>query len=411
MDPRETGRSALDSAMAIGPSARVRHAGVGPVMIDFGLASGEFRAAYFEQKPRHFRGALAERPFTWADVDQLLHFLEPRAPVMRIFHHGTVPEHAYTEEFAELGRTRRRLDKPKFYDYMRNGATLQINWLERHSVAAKRLCLAVGRFVGTQTSSNAYLSFAGDGTFGKHWDTHDVFAIQLIGRKRWRIFSPTLPLPLSHQTHDRSGHACPAEPTLELTLEEGDVLYIPRGWWHHVIPLRVGSFHVSVGSYSPTLFDYIVQTSARYLEQHAGVRRAFSPAAYRETVTEVTRLLSEVLLDPTNAAAFERDWIARERMDAEFNLASLDSASPPLSGGALLSLTTFSAPALEGGVLLVNGAQLHLEPVSQAVVAALRDHASLRFDALCARLEHIPPEAVHRAVLDLARHDVVTIRA
>jgi hypothetical protein len=26
------------------------------------------------------------------------------------------------------------------------------------------------------------------------------------------------------------------------------------------------------------------------------------------------------------------------------------------------------------------------------------------------RLEHLPPEAVHCAVLDLAQHDVVTIR-
>jgi ribosomal protein L16 Arg81 hydroxylase len=379
-------------------------------MIAFGLTPGEFRTEYFERKPHHFRGALAERPFAWPDIDQLLHTLDPRLPTMRLFNHGPVPEQAYTEEFVELGRPRRRLDKVKFYEYLGKGATLQINWLERHSVAAKRLCLEVGRFAGTQTSGNAYLSFAGDGTFGKHWDTHDVFVIQLIGRKHWRIYPPTFPLPLTYQTHDRSGQTCPADPVSELVMEEGDVMYIPRGWWHHVIPMRVGSFHLSVGSYTPTLFDYLVQTSAKYLEQQIGARRAFSAADYRETVADLMRHLPAVLLDAANAEAFEREWAGRERMNAEFNLAALDSAAAPLSGSASLSLATFRAPTLEGGALLVNGAQVRLEPVSQAIVAALRDHASLRFDALCARLGNLPPDAVQRAILDLARHDIVTIQ-
>jgi ribosomal protein L16 Arg81 hydroxylase len=380
-------------------------------MIDFSLTPGDFNATYFEQKPYHFHGALASRPFAWSDIDQLLHVLDPRVPAMRMFHHGQVPEQAYTEDFVEVGKTRRRLDKVKFYEYMGNGATLVMNWLELHSVAAKRLCLEVGRFAGTQTSSNAYMSFTGDGTFGKHWDTHDVFVIQLIGRKLWRIYPPTLPLPLTYQTNERSGHACPDEPTIELTLEEGDVLYVPRGWWHHVLPLQVGSFHLSVGSYAPTLFDYVVQTLGKYLEQQTSARVAFSPAAYREAVTEVARELPAVLLDEANAAAFQQDWISRERMISEFNLAALDSAASPLSDAALVSLATFRSPELDNGALIVNGAQVRLEPVSRAVVAALRDErAPLRLDTLYARLESIPPDAVRRAALDLARHNIVTIQ-
>ena len=374
------------------------------------MTPGEFRAAYFEQKPHHFPGALAERPFTWESLNRLLHVIDPTAPSIRMFHHGQLPEHAYSEDFVEVGKTRRRLNKPKFYEYMQAGATLQINWLERHSVEAKRLCLEVGRFAGAQTSGNAYMSFSGDGTFGEHWDTHDVFAIQLVGRKRWRIFPPTLPLPLTYQTHDRSGHKCPAEPLLEITMEEGDMLYLPRGWWHHVIPLEVGSFHFSVGCYSPTLFDYIVQTSAKFLEQHAGARRAFSAADYRDTVVEALEQLKTVLADQANATAFERDFAGRERMNAEFNLASLDSAAAPLPEDAQIGLTTFNAAKLEGATALVNGAQIRLEPLSQAIVAALADNASLRLDELRARLSNVGPDAVRLAVLDLARHDIVTIQ-
>jgi ribosomal protein L16 Arg81 hydroxylase len=379
-------------------------------MIEFGVSQRDFRYTYFEQKPHHFRGALTDRPFTWSSIDRLLHIVDPVAPTIRMFHHGQLPEHAYSDEFVEIGKPRRRLNKPKFYELLTSGATLQINWLERHSVEAMRLCLEVGRFVGAQTSGNAYMSFSGDGTFGKHWDTHDVFAIQLIGRKRWRLFAPTLPLPLTFQSHDRSGHHCPSEPSLEITMEEGDVLYLPRGWWHHVVPLQGGSFHFSVGCYSPTLFDYVVQTSAKYLEQQVAARRSFSADNYRATVAQLLENLKSVLADQANATGFERDFLSRERMNAEFNLGFLDASASTLPDTAVVSLATFSAPKLEGGVLIVNGAQLAMEPLGRAIVAALSGCSSLRVGELCARIENAPPAATRRAVLDLARHDVVTIQ-
>ena len=379
-------------------------------MIDLDLTLDEFRADYFEQKPRHFPGALKERPIAWSDLDQVLHTIDPREPAMRMFHHGQLLENVYVEEFSEAGQPRYRLNRAKFHEYMDNGATLQINWLERHLVTAKRLCQEIGRYAATATSGNAYMSFSGDGSFGEHWDTHDVFVIQLIGRKHWRIFPPTFKLPLALQKNDRSGHTCPTEPAIEMIVEEGDVIYLPRGWWHHVIPLQVGSFHLAVGCYAPTLFDYIVQTSAKFLELQLDARRAFSPTNYRDAVTKLMQQLPAVLLDPESAAAFELDTASRERMDAEFTLAALDSAAAPLSGDALLSLATFRSPALEDGMLLVNGAQLRLEPVNQAIVAALRDNTFLRFDALCTRLDDVPRDAVLHAVLELAHYDIITIQ-
>jgi ribosomal protein L16 Arg81 hydroxylase len=380
-------------------------------MIEWGLSQREFREGFFEQRPHHFRGALSERPFTWSSVDRLLHIIEPTAATIRLFHHGQLPERAYTDEYAELGKARRRLNKPKFYEYLQGGATLQINWLERHSVEAKRLCLEVGRFVGAQTSGNAYMSFTGDGTFGKHWDTHDVFAIQLIGRKRWRLFAPTFPLPLAHQGHDCSGHQCPAEPTIDLVMEEGDVLYLPRGWWHHVVPMQLGSFHLSVGCYAPTLFDYVVQTSAKYLELEVAARRTFSATDYSGAVTELLEKLQAVLADPKNAAAFARDFVSRERMNAEFNLALLDSPATALPGTARLCLATFSVPNLDDGTLVVNGVRMALPPLSRAIVAALAGVSSMTVAELCARVDNAPPDAVRRAVLDLCRQDVVSIQS
>ena len=378
-------------------------------MIHFDLSADAFRAQYFEQKPLHLPGALSARPIAWSDIDRLLHVMDPQEPSVRIFQHGQISQDAYLEEFSEAGQIRHRLNKVKFYDLMGRGATLQINWLERHLIEAKRLCLEVGRFARAQTSGNAYMSFTGDGSFGQHWDTHDVFVIQLIGRKRWLIYEPTFALPLTLQTNDRSGQTCPAEPAIELILEEGDLMYIPRGWWHHVIPLQVGSFHLSVGCYLPTVFDYIVQMSAKYLEQELGARRAFDASDFAGNVSALMQGLPAALLDPEKAKAFERDWVERERLSSEFTLAALASSNYLLSPGARLSLTTFSAPDLGNGTLHVNGRNLRLEPLNQTIVALLGDAGAMSFGALREHLAGTPEDTLRGAVLDLARYEIVTI--
>jgi ribosomal protein L16 Arg81 hydroxylase len=379
-------------------------------VINLDLTRAEWRARYHEREPYLSRGALTERPIGWSDIDQMLHTIEPGLPIMRMFQNGQLPDDAYIQDISDPGRTRRKLNKARFYEYLGNGATLQINWLEQHLLAAKRLCLEIGRFAGTHTSGNAYMSFTGAGSFGHHWDTHDVFVIQLIGRKRWKIFNPTFPHPLTFQTHDRSGHTPPAEPAIDLVLEEGDIMYLPRGWWHHVIPLDTGSFHLAVGSYEPSLFDYIVQTSAKFLEQQLDARRAFTPETYREALARLMYQLPKVLDDPASARAFELEWNERERMNAEFDLASLDAASSPLPGSALVSLTTCGVPQLEGGIIRVNGKQLGLVPLNQAIISALADVPSMRLEQLCSQLTEAPPDAVRHAVRELAQYLNVTIQ-
>ena len=142
------------------------------------------------------RQALRGAPFAWAQLDAALSRVEPTAPFLQLFNAGPIAEERFTEIVSELGAPRRRLSKRRFYAELEAGATLVVNGFEHYSPAALRLCAAVRRFRGAATAGNAYLSIGGGGTFGRHWDTHDVFALQLIGRKRWQVFAATFPLPL-----------------------------------------------------------------------------------------------------------------------------------------------------------------------------------------------------------------------
>ena len=97
---------------------------------------------------------------------------------------------------------------------------------------------------------NAYLSPSSARGLDVHFDYHDVFVVQLEGTKRWRVWAPT------ERSRDPIGgkHAVPrptleelGEPILDLVLEPGDVLYLPRGHPHVAETTDRASAHLTVG--------------------------------------------------------------------------------------------------------------------------------------------------------------------
>jgi ribosomal protein L16 Arg81 hydroxylase len=237
---------------------------------------------------------------------------------VQLFHHGRISQDEFTQWAMAEGSPRRWLDE-RFSSRVATGATLVLNSLEAHSAAARRLSDEVSRFSGFPTRSNAYVSFGGNGSFGAHWDTHDVVVLQLVGRKRWRVSPPTFPLPLpGHTSHD-SGHAAPAEFTLDVFLEAGDALYLPRGWWHEVTPLPVPSLHLSVGIYVPSVFDALNWLCRRVLPSELAARRA---------VVDETATIRDVaaLVDVLKTALGDADVMARLRRELTGRVPPNDSA-------------------------------------------------------------------------------------
>lgn len=202
---------------------------------------------------------------------------------------------------------------------MANGATLVLNSLEAHSTAARRLGAEVNRLSGYPTRSNAYVSYGGNGSFGAHWDTHDVFVLQLVGSKRWRVSPPTFPLPLPGQTSRRSGQAAPSLSTLDVLLEAGDLLYLPRGWWHEVTPLAEPSLHLSVGIYVPSVFDALNWLCQRVLPLELAARRgAIDEAATFNDLTALVDALKTALGDDAVMASLRRELTVPEPRPPEY---------------------------------------------------------------------------------------------
>jgi hypothetical protein len=82
--------------------------------------------------------------------------------------------------------------------------------------------------------------------FTAHYDTHDVFVLQIEGTKQWRFYAPVRELPLAEEW--RPLHKDEIGPvTMEAVMRPGDTLYMPRGHIHEAFTSEDLSLHLTVG--------------------------------------------------------------------------------------------------------------------------------------------------------------------
>lgn len=103
---------------------------------------------------------------------------------------------------------------------------------------------------GCMAGSNTYLTPKGTQGFAPHYDDIEAFLLQVEGTKHWKVYAP---LDENHMLpRYSSGNFKPEEigkPILEVDLDEGDLLYFPRGFIHQARSAAdKHSLHVTVST-------------------------------------------------------------------------------------------------------------------------------------------------------------------
>jgi ribosomal protein L16 Arg81 hydroxylase len=117
-------------------------------------------------------------------------------------------------------------------------------------------CRALEKLLHHHVQTNLYLTPKAAQGFKPHYDTHDVFILQIAGSKHWRIYEPPLHLPhRSQPSNNAELLANPGALLMEFELQAGDCLYLPRGFVHEALTNeQAESLHITVGL---TTFTYI----------------------------------------------------------------------------------------------------------------------------------------------------------
>ncbi len=167
--------------------------------------------------------------------DKLLSLLLRRRldyPQVRCLQQGTdLHPTAYLETVAtSRGQQVRAADPRRIGGLLKEGCTLVVDNLGPLDSTLEIACRALSWWAGEPARVNAYLTTGQASGWGLHWDSHDVLCVQLAGEKSWEVRGPSRPAPMDRDTTPN------LEPSSDIvwsgTMRAGDVMHIPRGWWH-----------------------------------------------------------------------------------------------------------------------------------------------------------------------------------
>jgi len=241
-----------------------RHGATPALQRCIGIAADEFARQYWADRPLLTKAGTGPGDFadlfSVAAVDELVSERGLRTPFLRMAKNGSVLATSTFTRGGGAGATiADQVADDKVLGQLAGGATLVLQALHRSWPPLVRFGSELAAELGHPVQINAYITPAQNQGFAAHYDTHDVFVLQIAGSKRWRIHEPVLPDPLPHQTWDVRRDEVQARaaerPLIDTLLEPGDALYLPRGFLHSAAAQGELSIHLTIGVHPLTGYD------------------------------------------------------------------------------------------------------------------------------------------------------------
>ena len=254
----------------------------------------DFFRNHWERKPLHLSRGDAhyyDGVLTNDDLESIISHADLRYPAIQLFRDGYAVPELYTKNI-QFGREvfNGVPDVAQIQSEYRSGSTVVLLALHRTWAPLRELCQSLENDFTHLVHANAYLTPGDAPGFAPHYDTHEVFVLQVAGSKRWRVFQPPLALPHGTQPFTPTGYV--PRPLLELELKQGDLLYLPRGYVHAAHTSQVHSAHVSIGITVYTWVELLSELIASSKEFHQ-FRTALPPGFARRE--EMKKTLKEHL--------------------------------------------------------------------------------------------------------------------
>ena len=378
--------------------------------LDFNISSAQFHQEYLYQKPMVFKGAVKNIDIGWKEINELYQRANPMDPQFKLRKGGFVPKEQYVEAYQDVGKTRYRFIKSAIYDYLRNGTTIIYNRINNEPFA-DNLAKQVAQFARAQTIVSGYLAFGSDSSYGNHWDTRDVFAVQLVGKKHWTLSAPNFDMPLYMQQAKDMPHIKPPQAIdMEVVLEAGDVLYIPRGWWHNPMPMGCETFHLAIGTFPPNGYNYM-EWLMKKVPEIASLRQSFRGwEADKGNIQDMAQQVAGLIANPEHYENFMQAFLGDQRVDSPFMMECFGNAhSSGLPDDALLRLNAVDISTLEKGYVIANGTKINVDEEGIKVLETLGSRDKTGLDLLTVGCDAEQQVKIKALVMQLGMLDVIEI--
>lgn len=237
----------------------------------FDIKDDVFFTNYWEERPFYYHNKnsnnLSNNFFTANDLEELLYNRTLTNHQLRLSStNSNIPIQAYSEPDG-------RVIPDKLFYYFSLGNTIVIKNLEFFfsKVKAKLDSFQNGGPLLKRSFVNLYLTPSASQGFVTHYDTQEVFVIQILGKKKWSLFEPSNSLPVEdHKVNiENTGNLIN-----EITLEVGDALYIPRGIYHHALAAGELSCHLTFSFVPMTYGDVLLEVLNKSITTNPQLRKS-----------------------------------------------------------------------------------------------------------------------------------------
>ncbi len=276
------------------------------------LTPAQFLAEYWQKKPLLIKGGFQN-------------FIDPISPDELA---GLAAEEEIESRIVSQSDGQWQLETGPFEDFSAFGEqdwTLLVQAVDHWHPESAQL-IEPFRFIPNWRIDDLMISFSTPGGgVGPHLDQYDVFIIQGMGKRHWRVGMPDNTL-VPHCPHPRLLQISPFQDCINVITEPGDILYIPPGCPHDGISLDA-SLNYSVGFRAPAQKDLLTGLADHLIENEIQGQRFTDP---ERTVTnaigeitstdlaKVQQLLRGMIDDPDLLARYFGSYIthAKHELDA-----------------------------------------------------------------------------------------------
>ena len=238
------------------------------------IAPAQFFAEYYDRQPLHITGGAAKfaQVLSWRQINRLLdmsHVWTDHS--LKLVLDGTpIPAAQYcaratTRENAQGLQP----ETAKVQEWVKRGASVVMNDVDSLTPGLAAVSDALESAGLGKAQANVYISWQSHKAFPAHYDTHEVWAVQVEGEKYWNVWEGRADYPIGHavfrgQTQDQHERA-KGRLRAKVLLKPGDLLYLPRGWYHDALAEAPSSVHVAYGVHAPLGMDVMTILAERVL--------------------------------------------------------------------------------------------------------------------------------------------------
>lgn len=339
---------------------------------------------------------------SWEDLNHILehHRLEP--PRFSLVQKGKTLDPA---RYLLPAPGKQRINAGALAVCLSQGATLVLDEVEEMATPLRDLAESCAEVLQSKVTVNLYGSWRTQNGFDLHWDPQDTLILQVAGRKHWKVFRPTRPHPLDADIREPAAPA-DADVVWEGILDDGDMIYMPRGWWHVATPLDEPSLHLTVTIVPPRGIEFLKWLVEDMREDPAvrmDVPRLAGPEARQAFEASLRAAMAHVW--STDALSrFLEVWDSRRPARPRLRLPDVSSPDRPITAETRIRLSSarrIAVTRIDAGETVQLHANGHVWTCAAPLVPALQqlsDTRSLTIRELC---ERVPDAASGRALRSL----------